>query len=149
MTVATELTGLGSAGSRLTDLVPDGMGGLVASAPSGAGSLAAAVSDAAPSQAQSAAPATRGRKPRATGGKKSSPSTPTPHNPDRKQVNLTLPTTTYEWFEKQAAAAPYEPTLASYLVWQLRELEKQQRAAAAEAKQPSATAAATAAATAE
>ena len=47
--------------------------------------------------------------------------------PDQRTINLTLPTVTYEWFEQQAAAAPFEPTLAKYLAWQLRELEKERR----------------------
>lgn len=44
-----------------------------------------------------------------------------------RSVNIVLPAATYEWFEKQAAAADYEPSLAKYLQWQLRKLEKGQR----------------------
>lgn len=47
---------------------------------------------------------------------------------DSRSVNIILPTSTYEWFEKQAREADYEPSLAKYLQWQLRKLEKGQRA---------------------
>lgn len=53
-----------------------------------------------------------------------------------RSVNIILPAATYDWFEKQAAAADYEPSLAKYLQWQLRKLEKDQRVAAMPVRVP-------------
>lgn len=47
---------------------------------------------------------------------------------DQRTVSITLPLETYNWFEERAAKAPYEPSLAKYLQWELRDLEKAQRA---------------------
>lgn len=49
--------------------------------------------------------------------------------PNQRVVSITLPVETYNWLEDRARQAPYEPTLAKYLQWELRELEKRQRAA--------------------
>ena len=48
---------------------------------------------------------------------------------DQRTVSVSLPLETYNWFEERATKAPYEPTLAKYLQWELRELEKTRRAA--------------------
>lgn len=74
------------------------------------------------------------RKKRATAARKSSTDSVAAANPDQRTVSISLPLETYNWFEEQTAKAPYEPTLAKYLQWELRELEKKQRAQAEKEK---------------
>jgi 3-methyladenine DNA glycosylase AlkD len=39
----------------------------------------------------------------------------------------------YEWFETEASAAPFEPSVQKFIAWQLREMYKQALATAAAA----------------
>jgi hypothetical protein len=44
-----------------------------------------------------------------------------PTDPDSRTISITLPKDVAEWYEKQAAAAPFEPSVARFMAWQLRE----------------------------
>jgi len=46
-----------------------------------------------------------------------------------RTTSITLPKEVYDWYEQQAAAAPFEPSVQRYLAWQLREEWKKQTTA--------------------
>jgi hypothetical protein len=85
-------------------------------------------------------PATRtrgagGKKPSNSNGKQRAGTSPVA-DPAIYAVTIQLPKADYDYFEQQAAAAPFEPTLARYLAWQLRQQAAAAREAAADPQQP-------------
>jgi hypothetical protein len=79
-----------------------------------------------------------GRAPRsatATRGNRAQAATPAPPDPNVRSLTITLPTAVAEWFEKEAAAAPFEPSVQRYIAWELRQwMAEKQEARAAEQK---------------
>lgn len=119
--------GLASTGiMSAAEAVAAGRPGQAAGAAAGAGQAATAADH--PAAASTPARRTSTRAKRTGSNGKQAAATVGPDG--QHTVNITLPHATYLWFEQQAAAAEYEPTLAKYLQWQLREVEKKQRAAA-------------------
>lgn len=53
--------------------------------------------------------------------------TATTANDSQRTLTITLPKEVAEWYEQQAAAAPFEPSVQRYVAWQLREWMKQQQ----------------------
>lgn len=51
-------------------------------------------------------------------------------NDSQRTLTITLPKEVAEWYEQQAAAAPFEPSVQRYISWELRELAKQRKAEA-------------------
>lgn len=85
-------------------------------------------------------PATRtrgagGKKPSGSNGKQRTGTSAAAADPAIYAVTIQLPKADYDYFEQQAAAAPFEPTLARYLAWQLRQQAAAARAAATDPQQ--------------
>jgi hypothetical protein len=75
-------------------------------------------------QAQSpAAPVTRSASKKAKPAKRSNgqAATTTSPDPNIRVCSITLPKDVYEWYEQQAAAAPFEPSVQRYIAWELRQ----------------------------
>jgi len=70
-----------------------------------------------------------------TGSKSATPPPPPPApDPNSRTLTITLPKEVVEWYEKEAAAAPFEPSVQKFVAWELRTWMKGE-IAAREAKQ--------------
>lgn len=45
-------------------------------------------------------------------------------DPNTRVISITLPKDVLDWYEQEAAEAPFEPSVQKYVAWELRELAK-------------------------
>lgn len=45
-------------------------------------------------------------------------------DPNTRAISITLPKDVLDWYEQEAAGAPFEPSVQKYVAWELRELAK-------------------------
>ena len=114
---ALTLNGAGGAGT--------GTGAGVAATVTGTQQTPASMPATTAAPATTLAPATRRGRGKGKRSKQSASSSAAPSDTDT--VTITLSKDVLAWFEQQAAAAPFDPSVQRYLAWQLKQMAASQQ----------------------